>query len=83
LDLLFNGAWYIAAVAAGIVLVIVFAIRGDYSGLPAIAENIVVGVIVLGFATWVSRDARDAARRLRQERRRQKEMGCETEANNV
>jgi len=74
LDLLLNIAWLLATGIFGSVSLIVLVIRGDYEQAPTILASVICAVATLGFATWVSRDARRVSRELRLERRRVKAL---------
>jgi hypothetical protein len=69
LDLLFTAAWYTAVAVIAIVGVVVAAVTGEYDHLPALLLTLASIGAVFWFAAWVSRDARRAARELRQQRR--------------
>jgi hypothetical protein len=79
LDVLFHLAWYVVAGVVSLLFVVVVVIRGDYDRVPELMLTALGAAAFLGFATWVARDSRKAARialQLRREaRRRRRDTG--------
>jgi hypothetical protein len=68
LDWLFALAWLAAGAVLGLLALTVVLGRGEYRQVPAILVPVLAVVLLFAFVRWVSRDARQASKRLRAER---------------
>jgi hypothetical protein len=70
LDLLFTVAGYVVAAVFGTLFLIVVILRGDQEQILPLLGTVVGALVILGFFSWISRDARKAGQELRRQRKR-------------